>query len=141
MAVIEPKVYQWMYGVLSADAQVQAVFGTRVYRKVMPQTSAYDHSLIMQYMGGATVAPVGSVRVYSNMLFMVKATGKAGNYASLRDGMNRVDTLLHRASGDIAGATILWCEHENEVPLEPVVYSGETYEQIAVLYRVRAHDT
>lgn len=140
MAAIEPKVYQWMYGVLAGDSQVNAVFGTRVYRKVLPQTAAYDHSLIMQYMGGGTVAPVGSIRIYSNMLFMVKGTGKAGSYSQLRDGMNRVDGLLHRASGDIAGARILWCEHEEEVPLEPVVYSGETYEQIAILYRVRAHE-
>lgn len=141
MAVMEPYVYQWLYSVLSADAQIQAVFGTRIYRKVMPQTSAYDNSLIMQYMGGATISVTNGIRLASNMLFMLKATGKTGNYVALRNGLNRADTLLHRASGSVSGAAIVWCEHVNEIPLEPVVYSGETYEQIAVQYRVRAHET
>lgn len=141
MAVLEPKIYEWMYGVLVNDQQIQAVFGQRIYRKVMPQTSAYDHSLIMQYMGGATVAVINGVRVYSNMVVMLKATGKAGNYVALRNGMNRADALLHRATGSVPNATILWSEHMAEIPLEPVVYSGETYEQIAVNYRVMAHAT
>lgn len=138
---MEPRVYQWMYGVLAADAQIQAVFGTRIYRKAMPQTAAYDPSLIMQYMGGATLTVINGIRIWSNMIFMLKATGKSGNYASLRDGMSRADTLLDRATGSVTGATIVWSQHVSEIPLEPVVFSGETYEQLAVNYQVKVHES
>ena len=139
MAIMEPRVYQWMYARLTGDAQVMAVFGTRVYRKVIPQAASYPPSLVMQYMGGGTLAVINGIRIWSDMLFMIKATGTNGQYTNLRNGMDRVDALLHRATGSVTGAQIIWCEQVNEVPIEPVVYSGETYEQIAVMYRVKAH--
>ena len=139
MSAMEPRVYQWMYGVLSADTTIKNTFSTRIYRKSAPQTADYPPMLIMQYMGGAEHTVTNGISVYSGMVFMVKGTAKSGVYASLRDGMSRVDTLLHRASGDVSGARVVWCQKLAEIPLEPVVYSGEMYEQIATNYRVLVH--
>ena len=141
MASMEPYVYQWMYGVLTGDATIQSTFGTRVYRKLIPQTASYNNALVMQYMGGGVLTVTNGVRIWSDMLFLLKASGASGNYASLRDGMNRADALLHRADGSVSGARIIWSEHENEVPVEPVVEGGVVYETLATMYRVKAHET
>lgn len=140
MSVMEPRVYQWMYGILSADNTVKSTFSTRIYRKSAPQTTDYPPMLILQYMGGAEQTVTNGVNILASMVFMVKGTAKTGQYASLRDGMARVNELLHRKSGDVPGARIVWCQKVAEIPLEPVVYSGETYEQIAINYRVLVHE-
>ena len=140
MAAMEPSVYQWMYSVLSADTTIQATFGTRIYRKLIPQTIAYNNTLVMQYMGGATLTVTNGIRIWSDMLFLLKAVGTGGNYAALRDGMARADTLLDRVTGSVSGASIVWSQHENEVPIEAIVEGGVTYESIAIMYRVKAHN-
>ena len=139
MASMEPYVYQWMYGVLSADTTIQTTFGTRIYRKLMPQTATYNNALVMQYMGGGVLTVTNGIRIWSDMLFLLKGSGPSGNYAALRDGMNRADTLLDRVDGSVSGARIVWSQHESEIPIQPVVENTVVYETIATMYRVKAH--
>jgi hypothetical protein len=59
-------------------------------------------------------------RVYILLVYLVTMVGENHTFEDLGDGAARLDDLLHKASGAVDGANILWCrwlaEHKEKVP-------------------------
>lgn len=91
-----PLVNQWLYETFSEDATIAATVGTRIYRRRIPQGAAFP-ALVYQHMGGVPVMPViGSVILYSNLVYAIKVVGRGSSNVALQAAVNRIDELIHR---------------------------------------------
>lgn len=88
--------FEWLFGVLSADQTLQSYVGQRVYRHLAPAGAPLPY-VIMSYQAGSDLLVVGSARVWSALVIVVKVVGEVGTYMTLRAAVDRIDELLHGA--------------------------------------------
>ncbi len=108
------RVYQWVRQMLTGDAQIAAAIGTRVYDRRAPEGTPYT-LVIVQFMGATPLMVVGAARVWFDGLYLVKIVGKTNSPIALEPLADRIDTVLHGASGTVTGANILTCTQSGEV--------------------------
>lgn len=126
---------QWLYGLLSGDAPLTGLVGTRIHSYVAPEGVVFPY-VLYAFQGGADVSVVGGVRIFNSGLYQVKAVGRTESLASLQVIANRLDTLLQRASGSVTGGIILAC-----VRTQPLAYAEVSnqyqYRHLGGLYRIQ----
>lgn len=138
--MIEP-VYadQWLYSKLTTDATLASLLSGRVYSYMAPLGAAFP-VIIYAYQGGTDVSEVGGYRIFNSGLYQVKAVGKGESMAALAAIANRLDAVLHRASGTATGGAILACVRER-----PVSYSeyttGMRYNHLGGIYRILVQES
>jgi hypothetical protein len=98
------------------------------------------------YLSGGTAGSSGAFGnleiinneiVYEILLYLITMVAENNRFEDLDRGATRIKQLLHRGSGTVTGARILWCRylvpHKERVPHEGLFYpeKGGVY-QIAV---------
>lgn len=113
----------WLYTVLAADTGTGGVnhattgAAGRIYAYLAPESAVLYPQVIFNYQGGADMMVVGAVRVLNSMLYQVKAIGKgsAPNFGAIKALADRIDTLLHAASGTTTDGRVLSCVREQSL--------------------------
>jgi hypothetical protein len=124
---------KWLYTVLSGDAQLVGLINGRVFDTLAPESAAFPY-VVFQYQGGHDVRGNGPTRVMTNSLYLVKAVGRGGSYASLWPIANRLDELLHAQHGANADGQA-WAVREQPFKLLEVD-NGVQYRHLGGLYRI-----
>ncbi len=92
-----PLVNQWLYETLSGDATITGIVGSSVNRRRIPEDAPYP-AIVFQHMGGVPIMPViGSVILYSSLVYAIKCVGAGSSNVALQAAVNRIDQLIHRA--------------------------------------------
>lgn len=130
------RAFEWLYGLLSADATLVALINGRVYRHVAPQGAARPF-LVAGYLAGSDVMTVSTARIMSSLVCTVRAVGLATQYGTLVSIADRADTLLHAASGVVADARVLSCVRELALDYYEVSSEGLTFAHIGGQYRLQ----
>lgn len=86
---------------------------------------------------GADAYVIGQRRLTTDPLFQVVAVGRVASAESLEDAADRIDALLHEASGAVDGGEVLACTRERPLSLGPIYGPGgiATY-KLGGLYRL-----
>lgn len=125
---------QWLYSKLSTDATLISLVGTRIYSYVAP-AGTLTPFVVYAYQGGQDIAEVGNYRIFNSGLYQVKAIGQGLSMAAIAPIAHRIDALLQRASGSVAGGSILACVRE-----QPISYlelsNGVRYNHLGGIYRI-----
>jgi len=130
------RVEQWRYTTLTGDATLAAAVGARCYGYIAPQPAQFPF-LLFAMQAGTDVMGVGTARIMLNALFQVKVIGATNSFAALKPLADRIDAVLHGATGSVVDGAILACTREE--PLAYVDVSGETqYRHLGGLYRIIA---
>lgn len=130
------RVEQWLYATLTSDATLAVAVGTRCYGYIAPAAAQFP-LLLFAMQDGSDVMGVGTVRVMFQGIFQVKVVGATNSFATLKPLADRIDAVLHGATGSVADGAILACTREQ--PLAYVDLSGETqYRHLGGLYRIIA---
>ena len=130
------RVEQWLYQVLSSDAVLAGHVGGRIYSYVAPGDAAFPF-IVYSHQASRDVLGVGPARIMANLLYQVKVIGVGSSVVPLKVIADRIDELLHGASGAVADGTVLACVREQ--PLSYVeVDEGVRYYHIGGLYRIYA---
>lgn len=127
---------QYLYNTLHGDATLMALIHDVWPGGSAPQGTAFPF-VTFQFMSGIDYAAVGAIRIWSNMLWLVKAVGETANFADLNAIVARIDTLLHRTSGTPADGTVWSCTREQTINL-PESVQGKQYRHSGALYRLYA---
>lgn len=130
-------VNQWLYTLLSGDATMTSLVGNRIYDSIAPVGVAFP-LVLFNFQGGSDVSVVGGVRVMNSGLYQVKAVVQSGSNASALPIANRIDALLHRATGSAPGGLILASVREQPIAYPEVSKEGIQYRHLGGLYRVIA---
>lgn len=132
---------RWLYTVMAADAQLAAVVGTRIYSDLAPggTTGAVLPMVVYQMQAANDLMVVGSARVWANALFLVRGVAQRVSYdGDLITMADRIDAVLHGASGSNAEGNVWECVREREFRLTEVGADGRQYRHLGGLYRILA---
>lgn len=126
---------RWLYAKLAGDAALAAALGgaDRVWQELADQGSAMPY-VVFQYQGGSDVAGVGTARIMANLLYLVRVVG-GGAHSELEAAADRIDAVLHGASGPVGDGIVFACVRE-----QPISYTetsdGKVYRHVGGLYRL-----
>jgi Protein of unknown function (DUF3168) len=127
---------EFLYSRLANDATL-ATLVNGVFVNLAPQPTAYP-LVVMQEMSGIDYAAVGSFRIWTNFMYLVKVIGQTASYGDLKAAVARIDALLHRASGPAGDGTIWACIREQVIRMPEYAPGGQQFRHSGAMYRVFA---
>lgn len=126
----------WMTTVLKADTALAAVVSTRVYNTL--RTGPLPCVLFQLQAPGADLMVLGGTRVWTPLVYLVRGIAEQESYAGdLATIANRIDAVLHRASGSNAAGTVFSCVRIRAFQM-PEVANGMQYRHLGGLYEIKA---
>jgi hypothetical protein len=128
-----------VYQLLTGDATLAPLIGTRIYNGVAPAGVTMPYVVLQLLAGGTDLMGVGPTRIWADMLWLIKAVTKGSSTGPLEPIVNRIDALLHAASGTVTSGVIHICTRERPFEL-PTVENGVAYVQLGGEYRFKASD-
>lgn len=129
---------RWLYTVLAADVSLAAVVGTRIYSDLAPAGTTLP-MVVYQMQATNDLMVVGSARVWANALFLVRGVAQRVSYdGDLITMADRIDAVLHGASGSNVEGNVWECVREREFRLTEVGADGRQYRHLGGLYRILA---
>jgi hypothetical protein len=129
----------WVYQLLTGDATLAPLVGTRVYNGIAPAGATFPYVVMQLLSGGNDLMGVGPTRIWADMLWLIKAVTKGSSTGPLEPIANRIDALLHAASGTVSGGVVHICVRERPFEL-PTVENGVSYVQLGAEYRVKVSE-
>ena len=135
-----PRVYEWLYGTLSAGTALASLVSTRIYRSRAPAGATFPY-IVFRSQGGEDRLGVGGYRVFSDGEYVVRVTGLSANYAAVRNAADEMNTLIDGQRGAASGVTIGACYRVQPFELEESDEAGVDYAHIGGIYRIIAHTT
>lgn len=122
----------WIYDTLVADATIVAGVSTRVYGHVAPIDSVFPYIVFKPAETSIDLMVVNAKRVWSDGLWLVIVVGKTQTFSTLQTVADRIDTLLHRASGAGVQTSV------RERPFSMVeIVDGVQYRHLGGVYRIQ----
>lgn len=131
-------VERWLYITLAADAALGSVVSTRIYANVAPQSSALP-CVVFQQQAGRDIMGSGPIRYMSTMLYTVRVIGETGSFSTIEAPADRIDAVLHAASGTATGGTVVACVREQPFSLVEST-DGRTFRHLGGIYRCWVQD-
>lgn len=125
----------FLYTALHGDSTLMGLV-SGVWNTQAPQGATYP-LVIYQFQSGLDLMVVDAVRIWTNMMYLVKVVGQTAYYGDLNAALARIDTLLHRTSGAVADGTVWACVRESAFRL-PETISGKQYRSSGAQYRIYA---
>jgi hypothetical protein len=127
----------WLYQTLANDSALAPLIGRRIYNGRAEQGAAFPYVVLQLLSPGNDLIVVGAVRVWSDMLWLVKAVNKGTSTAALEPIADRIDALLHAKSGTVVGGVVHVAVRERPHEL-PERTDGVDYVNLGGEYRVKA---
>jgi hypothetical protein len=121
--------------ILAALSAAPAVAGGRIYQGIAPQGSAFPY-VVYQFQGGADLDTLRVVRVWADLVYLVKAVTNASGFAPVRAIANEVDARLHGASGAATDGYVDACVREQPFQLTEAD-GGVNYRHLGGVYRLK----
>lgn len=133
--MIEPlRGNEWLYTVLSGDATITGLVGSRIYDGLAPQGAALPF-VVFNFQGGVDLRGVGTVRVFNSGLYQVKAICQGESYAPAAAIADRIDELIHGNRGSVSDGSVVDCVREQPLTLIEQ-QNGVQYRHVGGLYRI-----
>jgi hypothetical protein len=124
--------------IVSRLAATPALLNGRVYADEAPQGAAMPYVVFNLQGGFDDLTEVGAVRVWANLLYLVKVIGQGTSYTALQPTVDAIDARLHRASGPVGStAYVDSCVREQPFRMPETTPSGVSYRHLGGLYRLR----
>jgi hypothetical protein len=134
----EPAVAEeWLSATLNGDPTLTALVPGAAWNTQADEGTSYP-LVIYQMMSGVDTAAVGAIRIWTDLVYMVKVIGETAAFLDVDVAAARIDALLHRASGTVADGTIVSCVREQTFRLSESIAGGLQYRQAGGLYRINA---
>ena len=128
---------RWLYSKLSGDTGtggVATLVSSRIYNGIAAQGATYP-LVVFQSMSGVDVQGVGSTFIMENEVFSVKVVTQDRSYSTAETIANRINYLLHKASGTATGGVVLACVRQYVDKIE-TIEDGVQYKTIMQRYRI-----
>lgn len=128
----------WLYAKLAADTTLAGLVSTRLYRAgEVPTTVSFPY-VTYQVVTSTDHRALGGTIFGAKVLVQVTVYGLNTASATLEAIVDRVQTLLHKQSGAVAGGEVYACQRAAIVPLPPETSAGLTYVPLAMEFELEA---
>lgn len=125
----------WLYNKLHGDGTLLALCTGGVFTWPVPAEYTQPY-VLYQLQSGVDIRGMGPLRIGVNGLWLVRAVFEQPSFGgNLKTAADRIDTLLHAASGTATGGTVWACVREQPFQLvEPA--SGRQFRHLGGIYRL-----
>lgn len=127
---------EFLVSTLTGDATLMAQLPGGVWNIEAPEGTPYPF-LVFQFMSGNDFAAVGALRIWTNMIYLVKVIADAADFDSLNAVAARLDAVLHGTSGTVSSGVVWSCTREQTIRL-PDQLANRQFRQAGGLYRLYA---
>ena len=128
---------EWLYAKLAADATLTGIVSTRIYAEMAPENATFPLIMITEMSPGNDLRVVGTGRIWSDPLFLVKAVDQTASYTgNIKTLAGRIDAVLHGKSGTATDGTVWACVRERGFTMPETGPGGTQYRHLGGLYRV-----
>lgn len=104
----------WLYATLSGDSTLAGLVGDRIYPAVAPPATAYP--LVTFDLASAPVIQTADARVlWVRAKYLIKVWSTGTSFEAGRAIWERINALLHRASGTTAAGTVIAATRAEEL--------------------------
>lgn len=125
----------FIYGKLTAAT---ALVSSRVYADKAPQGAALPYIVFSVQGAFDDLTDVGAVRVWANLLYLVKVIGQGESYSALQATADAIDARLHKVRGPVGSTHYVdSCIREQPFRMAETPASGVSYRHLGGLYRLR----
>lgn len=129
---------QWIYSTLVSDATLAAITPGGIHEGMAGEDVVTPY-IVYNLVSANDYMVIGGIRVWTDMLWDVMAVSQGNDTRVLRPVSDRIDELLHRASGSIVGGVVLTCTREGVIRRGPVKESnGNLYLYRTSEFRAKA---
>ena len=130
---------QWLYERLTGDSTLMGLLGndpSRVVGYLAPEGTP-EPFVVFQHQASSDMMVVNGQRIWSNLVYVVKVVDRGESFSQAWDIAQRVDAVLHRASGTVSTGEVLECVRERLIAY--VEHDGkEMYRHVGGVYRIYA---
>jgi len=128
----------WLQSKLSADPTISRYVDGRIYAGLV--SSGSYPCIVYDSLDPRDIVGVGSVRIATAAMYLVKAVGKDG-FSDIDPIAARIDELLHCARVDLGDGGMFSCLRDRPFSMtEPPAAGGTIYRSRGGIYRFLVHD-
>ncbi len=128
--------FQWAVSTMQADSALMAAATGGVYQDIAP-LNTLPPIVIVGCQAGTDVLTGNAVRLWTKLIFQIKAIGPATNYGALVTIANRIDALFGRVGPiSLAPGTVMCCYRETELAISELV-NGQQWSHLGGLYTIQ----
>lgn len=125
----------WLYTKLHGDSTLLASVPGGVHTWPAPANASGAY-VLYQMQSGVDIRGVGPTRIGVSGLWLVRVVAETQSYTgNLLTAANRIDVLLHAASGTATGGTVWACVREQPFQL-PETKDGRQWRHLGGIYRL-----
>ena len=128
----------WLYDTLSADVVLTATAPGGVWADTAP-VGTTEPFVTFTKVAGRDHKAIGSIRVWEDCLYDVKATKADTKYTDLDAAADRIDAVLHDVAATVTGGRIVQCTRESGLRLSEVT-DGVSYRHLGGTYRLQVRE-
>lgn len=132
-----PEALKWCFETLSEDATLDALVPGGWHEHPAPEGTVFPYGTFQVQASGEDVDAVGAHRIFEEIVLLVRVVHQGRSTIGLKPAVDRMDVLLHRASGTTDGGRVISCVREGTFHL-PEISQGKHYRHLGGLYRVLA---
>jgi hypothetical protein len=129
----------WIYAKLSANSDIAAAVGTRIYSDYAPATPAartYPY-IVYNFMGGVDIDALGTSRLLSEPLFQVRVVTDGRPNAVARKVDKRISDVLGVAVYQLSGDWYFTARREQPIDRPELDQAtGKQYHNLGGLFRL-----
>lgn len=130
----------WIDATLSQDTELSGYAPGGVYADMAPDGTPTPYIVFSLQSGGVDSLTANAVRLLTNPLYQIVATGESSKMSSIVNAASRIDDLLKRTSGTVNGGYVAVCYREQ--PLQkPELINTVVWRSIGGLYRMILEQT
>jgi hypothetical protein len=129
-------VERFLYTTLTGDATLAAIVGTRVFGHAVPPAATRPYVFYTLVDPGEDLSEVGAVRIWSNMIYVVRIVNKTESYPSLEAGSTAITNALHRASGSNISGAVVACIKEAPFAFIEIDQDGSQLRHLGSRFRL-----
>ena len=130
---------EFLYNTLTGDSTLMALV-TGVYRDKAPD-AAIPPFVILSHQAGSDTLTANAIRLMTRSLYQVVVLGPDSMSPTLAAAAGRIDALLKRTNGTVAGAAIDACYREMPLLLGQPPVNGLAWSKFGGLYRLEIQAT
>jgi hypothetical protein len=127
--------FVWAVSTMQADSALMAAATGGVYQDIAPLATVPPF-VIVGCQAGTDVLTGNVVRLWTKLIFQIKAMGPATNYGALVTIADRIDALFKRTGPvGLSPGTVLCCYREQELAISELV-NGQQWSHLGGLYTI-----
>lgn len=126
----------WLYTVLAADSTLAAAV-SGIYAHNVPENATYPIAFATMQRQDYDALAFGPFRIWSTVHYAVRGVAEAASYGGVLETIaDRIDAVLHAASGSTVQGTVYECVRTMPFAM-PELTDGRYFRHLGGIYRVR----